>query len=538
MPWLLYRYILGDLLRVFALTSAILVIVIAFGATLKPLTSEGAIGAMDAIKYMAFAIVPMLQFALPFAAGFASTMVLHRMANDNEILAAAASGISYRKLLAPIVLTGVVLTLVMVVLMNWTIPRFWGMMERIIAADITRIFESSINSGSAFQVGNLQIHADSMRVVTNPSDTQADTRFILFGVTAAELDDHGRVEMDVTARQAVADIYRLDDQSYVKLILADVVGYDGGAGQLARSEFFEPPNAIHIPSVFRDELRTKSRNDLLKLRERPDGYRPVVDGKTAIARALDHEQVAQRLSSRLRDHGQVEIEQAAPSRRRYVIKADRMRGPELLRSGGPIEVLQYHGTMAMRRIAAERALLTRASDAADDIRFTLSLERCEVTDLQHDGMVNRRERLVDQNLLIPGLQLVDLSAMTSAELIERGRQEREGSAAWRAANQLDDRIQELILEIDARLMKRHAQSLTTLLLLTLGAVFAMLMRGGLPLVVYVWAFAPSVLTLILASGGDKMMRDGDIYAGAAVMWSGNAAMLLLLFVTYARLRRN
>ena len=40
MPWTLYRYILKDLLRVIGLTTLILVTVIAFGATIKPLAND------------------------------------------------------------------------------------------------------------------------------------------------------------------------------------------------------------------------------------------------------------------------------------------------------------------------------------------------------------------------------------------------------------------------------------------------------------------------------------------------------------------
>jgi lipopolysaccharide export LptBFGC system permease protein LptF len=122
MPWLLYRYILGELLRVMVLTTAILVTVIAFGAAIKPLTNEDLLSAGQTAKYIVLAIVPMLQFALPFAAGFAATIVLHRLTSDNEITAAAVSGISYPRLLLPIGLLGAMLALVMVFLTQSLIP--------------------------------------------------------------------------------------------------------------------------------------------------------------------------------------------------------------------------------------------------------------------------------------------------------------------------------------------------------------------------------------------------------------------------------
>ena len=116
MPWRFYRYMLADVLRQFSITAVILVIVIAFGAAIKPLSSDSLLTGWDTFKYLAFAVVPMLQFALPFAAAFAATMGLHRMAQDNELNAMAVSGQSYVRLLAPMALFGVILTLIVALL--------------------------------------------------------------------------------------------------------------------------------------------------------------------------------------------------------------------------------------------------------------------------------------------------------------------------------------------------------------------------------------------------------------------------------------
>ena len=75
MPWLLWRYTCVELLKVMLLTTSVIVVVIAFGATIKPLV-QNQIDPLDVGKYAFFASVPMLQFALPFSAGFAATIVM------------------------------------------------------------------------------------------------------------------------------------------------------------------------------------------------------------------------------------------------------------------------------------------------------------------------------------------------------------------------------------------------------------------------------------------------------------------------------
>ena len=104
MPWRFYRYMLFDVLRQFAIAAVILVIVIAFGAAIKPLSSDSLLTGWDTMKYLFLAIIPMLQFAIPFAGAFAVTISLHRMAQDNEFIAMAVSGQSYIRLLAPMIL--------------------------------------------------------------------------------------------------------------------------------------------------------------------------------------------------------------------------------------------------------------------------------------------------------------------------------------------------------------------------------------------------------------------------------------------------
>src|SRR5688572_8192755 len=159
MPWLLYRYITAELLRVIGLTTTVLVTVIAFGTLIKPLSNDSLLDAGQTARYLGLAIVPMLQFALPFAAGFGATLGPHRLTSDNEIQAMAVGGISYRRILVPIAGLGLALMLLMVVLTQWVIPRFWSVIEQMMATDITKVFAASIRRGEAFQLKRLQIYA-------------------------------------------------------------------------------------------------------------------------------------------------------------------------------------------------------------------------------------------------------------------------------------------------------------------------------------------------------------------------------------------
>jgi lipopolysaccharide export LptBFGC system permease protein LptF len=100
-----------------------------------------------------------------------------------------------------------------------------------------------------------------------------------------------------------------------------------------------------------------------------------------------------------------------------------------------------------------------------------------------------------------------------------------------------EEIAQLQREIRSRLMNRYALSVTAPLLLLLGALLAMWLKGSLPLTIYMLAFLPSVLDLIAISAGEQLMRDGRTL-GPIVMWSGNALMLAIMALAYVRLSRH
>ena len=139
----------------------------------------------------------------------------------------------------------------------------------------------------------------------------------------------------------------------------------------------------------------------------------------------------------------------------------------------------------------------------------------------------RPERLVERQAL------VFADRLTLPRLAVKGIREHVPLRVSRLRNEVDS----LQREITARLLNRYALSVTAPLLLLLGAIMAMWLRGSLPLTIYVLAFVPAVLDLILTSAGEQLMRDGRTL-GPIVMWSGNAIMVGIIVLAYLRLARH
>ncbi len=535
---MLYRYFMGELLRVFVLSATVLVLVVAFGAAIKPLAADDLGGPLQIAKYITLAIVPMLQFAIPFAAGFAATLVMHRYTADNEILAASVSGLSYKRILLPIFGFGCVLLVVMVLLTQTIIPRFWQSLQQMIARDVTRLIQSSIKKGEPVRFGNVQIHADNLIVLENPPDTGAQTRLVLNRVVAAKLDTDGRIVWDVAARQAVVDVHRVDGQTYLKIALVDTVGFDAETGQLASAP--QIMITIPVPDPLGDDPRFMTRARLLELRDHPDDFTLVIDAKESLAKAIRRIDVWRETARQIGGPGFVTLTGGwSGGNRRLEVDADTFRsGTFGMTNRGPIEIREFDvDGRPVRRITAETAVLKDSASATlANPTVDLLLGNCEVVDLRSNGATNARDKLPIPGLWLESLTGDDPSLLPYSQLLDR---------AQLVGEQLRPQIDLVLARVDyldrtitSRLLRRYALSATAMLLLLLGATLAIWLRHSSALVVYVWAFLPAVIDIMLIASGDHMARAGQLAGGVMLMWSGIALLLGAQAYVYRRLSRN
>lgn len=531
---ILNRYLVFDLARLTILTTAILVTVIAFGAAIKPLSLEELLTPMQTLKYIAVATVPMMQFALPFAAGFAATVTFHRMASENEIVAMSAAGLSYIRLFMPVLSMGIVLALIMVILTQWVIPRFYGYMGKLLATDVALLLEHSIRQGVPFTINNLQIYADDMKVIEDPVDTEADTRLILYRVAAARIGSDKRPETDVTAAQAVVDVYYRNGRTYMKMSLTDAVSYSGVSGELRGARQIEPTRAIILPSFLDDNPRTMTRGQLLVLRQNPDDFDHVAVARLRLVDSIEEAMAWKEINHRLSlDHSQRLIGRGQ-NRYSYEVEADSLVNGVLEAKGQAVNVVQYDQGEPVRRFESSNAQLNRdPGSPVDSLSFNLIMRGATVHQIPEGGIINVRREQIFGPLEVPGMQEQGMTKLSSAELEEIVQKiDIPSEELALAAKRLRYRIAELQNEIESRLQTRYAISVTALLLVMLGMVLAIYLRNSLPLFIYLWAFIPALVDLLVISSGAQLMRDGQVIFGSFLMWIGNVVLLAAIcFIT-------
>ena len=574
MPWTLYRYILKDLVRLLVVSSAVLVLVMAFAVAIRPL-SEGLLGPMALVRFVLYTIPTLLGYVLPFAGAFAGTLVFARMAGDNEITACRASGMSYIMVLLPAALLGVVMWWGMLYLSNFVVPSFYRAAEQLIAPDIADAFVNQLGKERSVRFEDWIVYADDVyrlaMGLVNPAVSMkpADT-FILEGVAVGMLDDQGRMQSDNTAERAEVFVYEKQDARWLYVRLLNAMRYDAHNGQLLSFDSISlPPRELQ--TLFKDDPRFLSFGRLHALARDPDAYDAVKQRRQDLAAAVEAE-LALRMFREAVDSargggarmiGSVpgdSYEIVAPQTHRPTHRQTRL---EMLGPGQRKVTITYLENGApVRRDSAEQAFVSVHTGGPEQRpRFVLELHRVDVSDVNIVGRGTQREAIElpsmflneDVTVTPPAVVVngqpqpappgkVRVGQLSSAQLLAMVTA---GADLWAAeslrnrAERLARLIGSLSRKIDTQLNERAASATCCLLVLMLGAVLSLRLGDRMPLVIFFWSFLLSIVAIVLTYSGSNLAEDAaTVSLGIAVIWSGCALVAATVLLNLWLLARN
>ncbi len=136
---LLQRYLLFELLRVFALLLSGLTILLVFVGVMREV-SENGLGTFQVLQILPYVVPSLLPFTIPATLLLTVCVVYGRIAGDQEITAAKAAGVNVLSLLWPSFWLGAVLTLCSLVLSDQVIPWAVRNIQLTVAAAMEDIF--------------------------------------------------------------------------------------------------------------------------------------------------------------------------------------------------------------------------------------------------------------------------------------------------------------------------------------------------------------------------------------------------------------
>lgn len=571
-PVTLWKYVAADLWRLLLLTVAVLVTVIAFAAAVKPL-ADGKLGPAEAIKFMVLAIPPMLAYALPFSAGFAATLSYHRMAQDNELLAAHAGGVPHRSLLVPALATGAALFITLAGLNEYLIPRFLQSMERLVAQDLTKLMVNSIERGHSIEQNSLMVAADDVLVPTAAQlrtlrDQGVTDALELRSVVFVDTDDAGHIKNSLVTSKAevyVAPAPAADgrDQRVASIIVSE--GF--ATKENGDSGWFEqlPTIAVPIPDAFHDDPKFLTWGELRELRDHPDRMDFVHTRATELAYYLARRATTDAMHADFRASGKSTLQ--TRSVEPFVIRAGGLRWDresevwivEPLPGLDNIDIEWWRtdehgqpGGAGITAIRAERAYLRAVISGQGQTReltINLDLRNVNAQDAGAEirgGDTAQNNRVRDQ-LLFEGLRLTydplgEFTGKPAVELLDIAepkvnRENNPDTILAGPTHRLRDEVDKLQREITSKQHERWALAGSCLLMVLTGAVMAVRLRDAQPLHVYLWSFFPALASVITIMSGQQLThKSGAI--GLLLLWAGVAGLGAFTFGTFLSIRKH
>lgn len=575
LPLTIWVHTLAELTKLVLLTTTVLVTVIAFAMSVKFL-ADGKLDPFDTFRAMVLAMVPALQYALPFAACFGATLAYHRLASENELTAAYAGGVSHRALLVPACVTGVVLSLVLLGLTQMVIPKMLKRITELVSSDAARVFVSQIERGQAVAIDNTLIYAD--KVVRQPAPQGYNDALLLLGVLVVKLNNSGKIDSQVAARSAtvwtrpsVMNPGTANQKPATEIIIktAEIVGSGAFGSGSNTGKSGETLISEKVPTGFSNDPKFADARELDELERRPEFIGSVDRARVALALEIAEREVVERLRAALRDAGQVDLKK--PDGERWLLKAGNLRP---VRTEGKIDPSVYQivpvggrtsGAVTLERIMPD-GKLQRQSAASALIRFTGRGEPghtsamftivlrdvvvdviggSDYADLSADeltlGKAEGKERPVPDLALLNDpldeyLKKSSGDVLTAAQsrISDRGPDK---DHLKEPARRLVDEIDDLVKEIMSKRHERYAQSLACLIMILVGAIMAMRLRDALPLTIYLWAFFPALFTVLTISGGQQLTH-GKGVAGLSLLYAGVAALAAFAAFEYSRLSKH
>lgn len=558
MPISLWKYITLELWRIIALTGAVLVAVIAFAASIKPM-ADGKITPVEALQFMGLAIVPMLQYALPFAAGFGATLAYHRLSHDNEVTAAYAGGVSHRAVLMPAILTGLILGVGLLGLNQFIMPRFLRSMDVLIAQNLSKVLVNSVQRGQPVVREGTVLYADQV-VTLDPKDSpqlrEAGARewLLLRGVMVLIFDKKGNLEREAAAKQAQVVLLPggVNDGGATRAVVQLEQG-SARDGDRAYAKFETLPLWLNISNAFKDDPKFLTFGELVELRGHPEGMNWIEVQRLDLAYHVAERLTTEALQKELKEHGQVTLRD--PQGTEYVIRAAgiAVRTPDwrwVLRpskAGGPIEVEKRLVGAASTKFTTTDAGIYTDMGGPDrlsrSMTLRLELDNVAAGQVQRDQAAGKRTKLVISELSLvngPLSTLLDPEKTSAAKLLgdARPRVEKEGDEfVKRPYADLEHSIASLLREITSKQNERFAMGVACVVMVVAGAMTAVRLSGSLPLTVYLWSFFPALATVITISSGQQLTHEHG-WPGLMVLWGGVGIMGAYAAVGYWRLTRH
>ncbi len=297
----LHRYIFGELVRVFFLSTLSLTLILSLGWMLSPIQEYG-IGPKQVGDLMGYLVPITLTFVLPISAMFAVSMVYGRLAGDNELDACRAGGISITTVVYPGLCLAIIVAITTLVLSFHIVPAFVHRAERIVKANAKQIFFRNIQRKGFYSL------PDSPYKIR--ADYAAPDKDMLMGVTIIQVDDY-EVNRLITAESAKVIIEPKKDLNKVRVFAQETFQIDSNGNQVYSKKL---PVSGEFEALLGDKIKFQKIEDMKRIKADMLEFKPVRDRAYAAGAQLIAELIAERMNGMFEENSEKYYEFAGSER--------------------------------------------------------------------------------------------------------------------------------------------------------------------------------------------------------------------------------
>ncbi len=542
MVFILHRYILRELLKVFILTTVALTLILSLGSILQPIQEYG-VGPVQVLHLLIYSIPITLTFVLPIAALFAAALVYGRIAGDNELDACRASGISLFTLMYPGLALAIVVTIVNLIMSFHTVPVYVHKAEEHIKTDAKQILFRNIQRKGYYE---LESDDGAYRIFADYADNEND---ILSGVIVTEVQG-GRITRKIIAESAKITFASspgkaLHQVQILTMNLYKMGDEEEGWGYLERFAVTD-----EFPSMLQDNISFKKIQEMRAIQADPLLFGEVDKEARDAYQQLVIELLAKDINSKVAGdvNNMYEVIGATSSVKfsaKQVAANTNPKDKEMrVRLLGRVNILEYDSDTkeTIRTLSCQEGALRLEGD---EFAPTLKMELISPHWKKADGSAGHAVgREYVKGLILPGsvndhLKSDDVLSVVSPVSVEKILAGNQSSKLVSFQYGLQRQMNKVFTAITAEIHTRLVFGIGCVPLIVIGIVLGINYRGGHMLIAFGVSVIPAGLLLVSIMMGKNLAKNQTgVTNGILVMWLSFAGVLIAACWLLRKLLRN
>jgi len=540
MVFTLHRYIFREVIKVFILATVALTLMMSLGSILRSVQEFG-VGPGQVVRLMIYFLPVTLTFVLPMAALFATTLVYGRLANDNELDACKASGISVLTLVYPGFILAIIVATANLLLSFYVMPAFIHQAENSLKNDARQILFRNIQRKGYYALPP----DDRCRIYADNADMQNN---VLSGVVAVDMAPNGSIKRIVTAETAKVVFDPHQNINEVRINAHNTC-------QIAPGEdtaFFAEQLSLtaEFGALLGDNIQFKKIGEMKQIRRNPMLFEPVA----RLARHLYAMFTAELLAQQINDAF------SSPAKTPFKLFNDRqvvefsakscsLRDEECLILADDVIITErpVNGNTPPRTMRCQKAFINIEGDEMAPT-LTLDIQNAKWTspDPQNPkAQENILARQIIRGLVMPAavtdnFKTDDILSEISPKAISAALHDGPDKQLLALQYQLQKRIVRTLTSIGSEMNSRLVFGIGCVTLIMIGIGLGIVLKGGHLLTAFAASAAPALIFISCIIMGKNIAENPSsrIIFGIPMMWAGLIILSLLGLELYRRLLRH